>query len=82
MNDLIAYMKLCRNSLCKDITAYNLECTGDEKKTSVRKQTELQIRIDVLKKQMQILFTQKIRDLANAHGCEKVINESYDAMQK
>ncbi len=82
MNDLIAYMKLCRNSLCKDITAYNLECTGDEKKTSVRKQTELQSRIDVLKKQMQILFTQKIRDLANAHGCEKVINESYDAMQK
>ena len=34
------------------------------------------------KKQIKVLFTQKVKDLSNAHGNEDIVNETYDALQQ
>lgn len=82
MEDLIAYIKFCRNSFSEAVATYDMADPDTGEKTDAEKQTELKNQIDNLKKQMKILFTQKIRDLANAPGCEDIIKESYDSMQQ
>ena len=46
------------------------------------KRFEIQNQINERKKQLKVLFTQKVRDLSNAHGNEDIVNETYDALQQ
>ena len=43
---------------------------------------EIQKQIEERKAQLKVLFTQKVRDLSNAHGNEDIVNETYDALQQ
>lgn len=82
MKDVLTYIKLCRDSLCEVISTYNMEDFDSEKKSVEEKRVEIQNSIDEQKKQLKMLFTQKVKDLANAYGNEEIINETYDALQK
>ena len=80
--DIITYIKLCRNSLCETIASYDLENSDFQKHTVEEKSFEIQQHILEYKKQLNILFHQKIRDLSNTNGNEDIINESYDTLQE
>ena len=82
MEDVIAYMKLCRNSLCEVIATYDMEDFNSEKRTVEEKCSEIQKQMEERKAQLKVLFTQKVKDLSNAHGNEDIVNETYDALQQ
>lgn len=82
MKDVVTYIKLCRDSLYEVIIAYNIEDFESEKESVNKKRAEIQSSIEEQKKQLKMLFTQKVKDLANAYGNEDIINETYDALQK
>lgn len=82
MQDVLTYLRLCRNSLFEVISTYNIEDFDSEKKSVEDKREQIQDSIEKSKKQLKTLFTQKVRDLANASGNEDIINETYDALQK
>lgn len=82
MQDVLTYIKLCRDSLYEVIATYNIEDFNSEKRSVEDKRKEILSRIEEQKKQLKTLFTQKVKDLANALGNEEIINETYDALQK
>lgn len=82
MQDVLTYIKLCRDSLYEVIATYNIEDFNSEKRSVEDKRKEILSRIEEQKKQLKTLFTQKVKDLANALGNEDIINETYDALQK
>ena len=82
MQDVLTYIKLCRDSLYEVIATYNIEDFNSEKRSVGDKRKEILSRIEEQKKQLKTLFTQKVKDLANALGNEDIINETYDALQK
>lgn len=82
MSDAVTYIRLCRNSLCEVIAAYDMKDFDSEKRTVKEKQSEIQNQIDEQKKQLKVLLTQKIQDLSHAHGNKDIINETYDALQQ
>lgn len=82
MKDLIAYIKFCRNSLSETIVSYNMDDFNDRESKASEKYLETQKLMDEQKRELKILFMQKIRDLANAQGHEEVITQGYDAMQQ
>ncbi len=82
MKDVITYLKLCRNSLCEIIEAYDMKDFDSEEKTVDEKRLEIQKQLGERKVQLKILFTQKVRDLSNAHRNENLVNEIYDALQQ
>jgi DNA invertase Pin-like site-specific DNA recombinase len=81
MDDVVTYVKLCRNALCEVIATYDLKDFESEKKSVEEKRQEVQSAIDERKAQLKVLFAQKIRDLSGASGNEDLINESYDSLQ-
>jgi DNA invertase Pin-like site-specific DNA recombinase len=82
MEDVVTYIKLCRNSLAEVITTYDMKDFDSEKRTIEEKRSEIQNQISERKKQLKVLFTQKVRDLSNSHGNEDLVNETYDALQQ
>ncbi len=82
MEDVVIYLKLCRDIFCEIIAAYDMKEDNAEKKSVEEKRVEIQNSIDGYKSRLKILFAQKVKDLANACGNEDIINESYDALQK
>lgn len=82
MEDVVTYIKLCRNSLCEVIATYDMKDFDSEKKTVEQKRSEIQNDINERKQQLKVLFTQKVRDLSNAYGNEDIVNETYDALQQ
>lgn len=82
MEDVVTYIKLCRNSLCEVIATYDMKDFDSEKKTVEQKRSEIQNDINERKQQLKVLFTQKVRDLSNASGNEDIVNETYDALQQ
>lgn len=82
MEDVLTYIKMCRNALCEVISTYDLKDFEAEKKTIEEKRQELHIAINERKSQLKVLLTQKVKDLAVAAGNEDLINETYDSMQK
>lgn len=82
MKDVVTYIKLCRDSLCEVIAAYDMKEFDSEKRTVEEKNFELQKQIEERKKQLKVLFTQKVRELSNAHGKEDIVKETYDALQQ
>jgi hypothetical protein len=81
MDDVVTYVKLCRNALCEVIATYDLKDFESEKKSVEEKRQEVQSAINERKAQLKVLFAQKIRDLSGASGNEDLINESYDSLQ-
>ena len=82
MDDVLTYIKMCRNTLCEVISTYDLKDFEAEKKTIEEKRQELHTAINERKSQLKVLLTQKVKDLAVAAGNEDLINETYDSMQK
>lgn len=82
MEDMTTYIKLCRDSLYESIAAYNMEDFDAREKTTEEKCLEIHNLINERKKQLKVLFSQKIKDLADAHGSEAIVNESYEALQQ
>ena len=82
MEDVLTYIKMCRNALCEVIATYDLKDFETEKKSIEEKRQELHTAISERKNQLKVLLTQKVKDLAVAAGNEELINETYDSMQK
>ena len=82
MEDVLTYIKMCRNALCEVISTYDLKDFEAEKKTIAEKRQELHTAINERKSQLKVLLTQKVKDLAVAAGNEDLINETYDSMQE
>ncbi len=82
MDDLIMYLKLCRNSLCTVIESYDICEIDDERKGIEKKRAGIQKELEERKKRLKVLFSQKVKDLASAQGNEEIINSSYEELQK
>ena len=82
MEDVLTYIKMCRNALCEVIATYDLKDFEAEKKSIEEKRQELHTAISERKNQLKVLLTQKVKDLAVAAGNGELINETYDSMQK
>ncbi len=82
MSDAITYIKFCRDSLCEVIATYDMKDFDSAKRTVEEKRSEIQKQINERKAQLKVLFTQKVRDLSNAHGNEDIVKETYDALQQ
>ena len=82
MEDVVTYIKLCRSALSEVIATYDMKDFDSERRTVEEKRSEIQTNIAERKKQLKVLFTQKVRDLSNARGNEDIVNETYDALQQ
>lgn len=82
MEDVITYIKLCRNALCQVIATYDLKDLDSERKTLEKKQLEIHNNISEYKHQLKVLLAQKIKDMASAGDNQDLLNETYDSMQK
>lgn len=82
MDDVVKYIRMCRNTLCEIITAYDMKDFAAEQKTLKKKCASIQEDIAEVKKQLQTLFSQKIKDLAGNPDNEDLIKESYDSIQQ
>lgn len=82
MSDAISYIKFCRDLLCEVIATYDMKDFDSAKRTVEEKRSEIQKQINERKAQLKVLFTQKVRDLSNAHGNEDIVKETYDALQQ
>ena len=82
MEDVLTYIKMCRNALCEVIATYDLKDFEAEKKSIEEKRQELHTAISERKNQLKVLLTQKVKDLSVATGNEELINETYDSLQQ
>ena len=82
MEDVLNYIKLCREALCEVISTYDMRDFEAEKKTLAEKRQDIQEEIQNRKNQLKVLLTQKIKDLSIASENEDLIHETYDSMQK
>ncbi len=80
LNDLINYLKLCRNSLKDVIEAYDINDYKDEKDSIEEKRKNIIASIDSNKKQLKTLLSQKAKDLTLIPGNEEIINETYSSL--
>jgi site-specific DNA recombinase len=81
MEDVVGYIRLCRNSLCEMIATYDLKDFETEKKSVEEKRKEITELIEEQKKQLKSLFAQKVKDIASHTDNEELITESYEALQ-
>ena len=82
MEDVLTYIKMCRNALCEVIATYDLKDFEAEKKSIEEKRQELHTAISERKNQLKVLLTQKVKDLSVAAGNKELINETYDSLQQ
>ena len=82
MEDVLNYIKMCREALCEVISTYDMRDFEEEKKTLAEKRQDIQEEIQNRKNQLKVLLTQKIKDLSVASENEALIHETYDSMQK
>ncbi|MCD8125146.1 MAG: recombinase family protein [Lachnospiraceae bacterium] len=81
MEDVLTYIKMCRNALCEVIATYDIKDFEAEKKSLEEKRQDLYTEINDRKSQLKVLLTQKVKDLAAAAGNEELVNEAYDSLQ-
>ncbi len=82
MEDVLTYIKMCRNALCEVIATYDLKDFEAEKKSLEEKRQDLYTEINDRKNQLKVLLTQKVKDVASAAGNEELVKEAYDSLQK
>jgi len=80
VNDVIKYIKLCRDTLSEIIRTYDFKELAKERKSiEVRKKSITQA-IEVNKKQLKTLLAHKIKDISSGADSD-IINETYDGVQ-
>lgn len=82
MEDVVNYIRLCRDSLHEMIAAYDMKDFEAEKKSVEDKRSDIQQMISEQKKQLKTLFSQKVKDLAASPDNEDIIHETYAALQQ
>lgn len=82
MNDVITYIKLCRDSLAEVIASYDMRDFESEKKSVEQKRQDLQSALAEQKQMLKNIFAQKQRDLLKTPEFADVLNETYDSLQK
>lgn len=80
IQDIITYIRMCRNAFCEVIESYDLT-DFDSEETPEEKRQERLAMIEEKKIQLKVLFTQKIRDLSASAENEALINETYESLQ-
>ena len=81
MDDVMNYIRLCRNTLSERIAAYDLKDFESSEKTIEEKCQEIRKTIEIQKKQLKSLLTQKVKDLAENTDSYDLIHESYHDLQ-
>lgn len=81
MNDVVTYVRLCRDTLSEVIAGYDMKDFESEKKSVDEKRAEFQKEIEVQKKQLKAVFAQKIKDLSINPDNEELITETYEGLQ-
>lgn len=81
INDLTYYLQICRNTFCQKISSYDKNDFKINVDSAAEKAAAIQIEVTELKKQLQVLLTQKINDISANPGKESLIKESYDSIQ-
>lgn len=82
MEDVINYVRLCRNTQYKTIDAYSVKDLKSKKRSIEEKKLEISKMIDGQKKQLKALLAQKMKDFVSNAGNEDLIAEGYCALQK
>ena len=82
MEDVVNYIRLCRDSLQEMIAAYDMKDFEAEKKSVEEKRSDIQQMISEQKKQLKTLFSQKVKDLAVSPDNEAIIHETYASLQQ
>lgn len=82
MEDVVNYIRLCRDSLQEMIAAYDMKDFEAEKKSVEEKRSDIQQMISEQKKQLKTLFSQKVKDLAVSPDNEEIIHETYASLQQ
>lgn len=82
MEDVVNYIKLCRNSLHEKIAAYDMKDFDSGKKSVEEKSEDIQQMISEQKKQLKTLYSQRLKDLAGSSDDEEIINETYASLQQ
>ena len=82
MEDVLNYIRLCRNALCEVIAAYDLKDFEAEIQSVEEKRQSIQAEIGERKSQLKTLLAQKVRDLTMAAGNEELVSDTYESIQK
>lgn len=82
MEDVVNYVRLCRDSLNEMIAAYDMNDFEPEEKTADEKRKDIEQMISEQKKNLKTLFSQKVKDLAVSPDNENIINETYISLQQ
>lgn len=72
MEDVLTYIKMCRNALCEVISTYDLKDFEAEKKTIEEKRQELHTAINERKSQLKVMLTQKVKVRPDRALCKAV----------
>lgn len=82
MEDVLNYIRLCRNALCEVIAAYDLKDFEAEIQSVEEKSQSIRAEIGERKSQLKTLLAQKVRDLTMAAGNEELVSDTYESIQK
>ena len=82
MADVMTFLRRCRRTLENEIQKLRLTGLENEISSIEKTRQELQKKLIDQKKQLQLLLSQKIRDLSLAPENETLIQETYALLQK
>ena len=82
MEDVVTYIKLCRNALSEVIATYDMKDFDSEKRTVEEKRTEIQNNILERKKTIKSSFYTESQRFIQCSCNEDIVNETYDALQQ
>ncbi len=81
MEDMICYIRMCRDKLRQSLASCNPKDFLPPQ-LPAKESAAIQKELEEAKKQLQILLSQKIRDLTCSPGSETLIMEAYDSLQQ
>ena len=81
IEDVINYIKLCRNVMAEIIRTYNMSDFIKEKELIEDKRKILKDSIEKNKSKLKVLLSQKINELTSNAENEKIINETYSELR-
>ena len=82
VHDVTSYLQLCKNALADVITHYDMADLQTEEQSVADKQNALAKTIAEDKKQLKIIFSQKIKELTQSPENTDIINAAYTSLQE
>lgn len=82
VQDVITYIRLCRDTLTDSIKAYGREELRGKKEQWEQEREALITSMEIRKKELKTLISQKIRDISKEAENAQVIRDSYEQLQK